>query len=182
MSIIIGRSVITDRMLQIIDMRSDGLQITEIGALLFVTKDTVKTHLTRLYRLLEVHSSAQAAVRVAQLRADGRLPARSVVSDLAPLAAQVQYVAAPRARGAVGSPGQPVGPRRYKPVESALADSVVVRLGRRAFAHEQACGWVSNPAVDCPVVILLWSVATSVLRVRAALMVEDVLAAYAENE
>ena len=60
---------LTNRELDILELISQRLQNKEIAARLFVTPETVKTHLKHLYEKLHVHSRHEAAARGAQILA-----------------------------------------------------------------------------------------------------------------
>jgi DNA-binding NarL/FixJ family response regulator len=56
------RPVLTKREREILRLMGQGLNSTEIGRRLFVTKSTVKTHQHNLYKKLEVHGRGHAVV------------------------------------------------------------------------------------------------------------------------
>ena len=58
---------LTGRELDIIERIAQGASIAEIGARLFISPHTVKTHVKNIYRKLEAHTRLQA-VRIAQER------------------------------------------------------------------------------------------------------------------
>ena len=60
---------LTNRELDILELISQRLQNKEIAARLFVTPETVKTHLKHLYEKLHVHSRHEAAAKGAQILA-----------------------------------------------------------------------------------------------------------------
>jgi DNA-binding NarL/FixJ family response regulator len=63
-----GASVLTRRELEILRLVSQGLSNGEMAKKLWVTEQTVKFHLSNIYRKLEVANRTQAAARARQLR------------------------------------------------------------------------------------------------------------------
>lgn len=51
---------ISERRLQCLELRAQGMSMSEVGRALHVTEDTVKTHLTKLYQELGVHNACGA--------------------------------------------------------------------------------------------------------------------------
>lgn len=67
-----GRSLLTDRETAVLACLRDGLSYEDIGHTLFITPNTVKTHVRSLYRKLGVERAGQAVRRAREL---GLLPA-----------------------------------------------------------------------------------------------------------
>ena len=59
---------ISDRELEVLELLAQGLSNKEIGEGLFVSPNTVKTHLAKLYGKLEVSRRTQAVQRARELR------------------------------------------------------------------------------------------------------------------
>lgn len=59
----VGRSVLTERELQVLRGMSEGKSNSEIGGELFVSEDTVKTHARRLFRKLGARDRAHAVAK-----------------------------------------------------------------------------------------------------------------------
>ena len=62
-------SELTNRELDILELVTQRLQNKQIAARLFVTPETVKTHLKHLYEKLDVHNRREAVARGAQILA-----------------------------------------------------------------------------------------------------------------
>lgn len=56
-------SELTDRERQVLVLVAQGLTSAQTGAALFVTTDTVKSHLSRIYLKLGVHNRAAAVAK-----------------------------------------------------------------------------------------------------------------------
>lgn len=52
--IVIDPAILTDRRRQVLDLLVEGLSNKEIGARLYLTEDTVKTHVHKLLRIFNV--------------------------------------------------------------------------------------------------------------------------------
>ena len=53
-------SLITERQLEILQKLVDGLSYSEIATQLFVSVETVRSHVKKMYRTLEVNNKAEA--------------------------------------------------------------------------------------------------------------------------
>jgi DNA-binding CsgD family transcriptional regulator len=53
-------AALSPRQLEILRLMADGLTAAQIGAKLFVTENSVKTHMQKLFRKLTVHSRGEA--------------------------------------------------------------------------------------------------------------------------
>jgi len=73
------RSVLTDREWEVLDLLCDGLSTTGIAERLFLSRETIRSHVKNVIRKLGVSSRAEAVAMAATLRSGAapRLPARS---------------------------------------------------------------------------------------------------------
>jgi DNA-binding CsgD family transcriptional regulator len=53
-------AALSRRQLEVLRLMADGLTDAQVGAKLFLTENTVKTHMQKLLRKLEVHSRGEA--------------------------------------------------------------------------------------------------------------------------
>lgn len=59
-------AALTPRQRQILSLAADGAENTEIGAALHLDVETVKTHMKKIYRLLEVRNRTAAVFRAVE--------------------------------------------------------------------------------------------------------------------
>ena len=64
------RDELTPREVEILVLASEGLSNSEIGARLWVTEQTVKFHMSNVFRKMGVKNRAQAAVRFQAMKVE----------------------------------------------------------------------------------------------------------------
>lgn len=110
-------SQLTGRELQVLEKMATGLTAKQAGDQLFLSEDTVKTHLKRVYALLGVRNVAHAITVAHEL---GFLPMACGAPECEPASAEPQ-----RARykgGRAGVRGAANGRKHSKPLPADLAE------------------------------------------------------------